>query len=55
MSVTFVDESGAGFGWVAAEPDWMARTSHALAADGRVWLTDPVDFPELDDRVRGAR
>jgi len=52
VNVTVVDESDAGFGWVAAEPDWMARTSHALAADGRVWLIDPVDFPELDDRVR---
>ena len=30
----------------------MRRTSHALVAGGRVWLTDPVDNPELEDRVR---
>ena len=30
----------------------MQRTSHALAADGRVWLFDVVDDPELDARVR---
>ena len=30
----------------------MRRTSHALLVDGRVWLIDPVDTPELDERVR---
>jgi hypothetical protein len=30
----------------------MQRASHALAVDGRVYLVDPVDFPELDARVR---
>jgi hypothetical protein len=30
----------------------MRRTSHALLVDGRVWLTDPVDTPELEGRVR---
>ena len=30
----------------------MQRTSHALGVDGRVWLFDVVDWPELDDRVR---
>ena len=30
----------------------MRRASHALVVDGRVWLTDPVDTPELDERVR---
>jgi hypothetical protein len=32
-----------GLSWVVAEP--MARASHALADDGRVWLLDPVDDP----------
>jgi hypothetical protein len=29
-----------GLSWVVAEP--LQRASHALAADGRVWLVDPV-------------
>jgi hypothetical protein len=33
-----------GMSWVVAEP--MARASHALADDGRVWLVDPVDDPD---------
>jgi len=34
---------------VVDEP--MTRTSHALAADGRVWLVDPVDWPAAVDRA----
>ena len=30
----------------------MRRSSHALLVEGRVWLTDPVDTPELEERVR---
>jgi hypothetical protein len=30
----------------------MQRASHALAVDGRVWLFDVVDDPELDARVQ---
>jgi hypothetical protein len=33
-----------GVSWVVREP--MSRASHALAADGRVWLVDPVDDPD---------
>jgi hypothetical protein len=33
-----------GVSWTLREA--MARTSHALADDGRVWLIDPVDAPE---------
>lgn len=29
----------------------MTRTSHALVADGRLWLVDPVDWPEAIDRA----
>lgn len=46
-----VDESEHGFGWLV-EDEFMQRASHALAVDGRVWLVDPVDAPELEDRVR---
>jgi hypothetical protein len=46
----FCDELGPdGFGWLVEES--MTRTSHALAADGRVWLVDPVDWPEAIDRA----
>jgi hypothetical protein len=34
------DRGDRGFSWIVDEP--MTRTSHALAADGRVWLVDPV-------------
>jgi hypothetical protein len=47
----FCDDLGPhGFGWVADEA--MARASHALAAGGRVWLVDPVDWPEGVERAR---
>lgn len=45
-----VDEIAQASGWIAEER--MARTSHALEVDGRVWLFDVVDWPELDDHVR---
>jgi len=43
------DEFGGGFGWVMQEA--LRRASHALAADGSVWLLDPVDVPGLDERI----
>ncbi len=52
MEITICDETDFGFGWIAAEPALLQRASHALAADGRVWLVDPVDAPEIEERVR---
>jgi hypothetical protein len=46
------DEADFGFGWIAPEPALLRRASHALVADGRVWLVDPVDVPGLDERLR---
>jgi hypothetical protein len=40
-----------GFGWVAEES--MARASHALVSGGRLWLVDPLDWPEAVERARG--
>ena len=37
--------------WIAAEPPYMQRGSHALAVDGGVWLVDPVDGEGLDDLI----
>jgi glyoxylase-like metal-dependent hydrolase (beta-lactamase superfamily II) len=46
-----VDEFDGGLGWT--EDAFLGRTSHALAADGGVWLVDPVD-PEASDTVSQA-
>jgi hypothetical protein len=50
--VEAVDEFHAGFGWIADE--FMERCSHALVAGGRVWVIDPVDAEEVEQRIRGA-
>jgi hypothetical protein len=51
VDVRFCDERGAeGFSWVVDEP--ATRTSHALAAEGRVWLVDPVRFEPALTRAR---
>jgi hypothetical protein len=46
------DEWEAGFGWIAPEPALLERASHALLADGRVWLVDAVDCAGLEERLR---
>ena len=48
MAIRICDERGeSGFSWIVDDP--MTRTSHALAADGRVWLVDAVrDGPALE-------
>lgn len=38
-----------GFGWIVDEA--MARTSHALTVEGKVWLVDPVDSPDAIERA----
>jgi hypothetical protein len=48
----FCDETAFGFGWIRDE--LLSRCSHALVADGRVWLVDPVDSDGVEERVRGA-
>lgn len=47
-----VDEFEGGFGWQSDEPEYLERTSHAVADEGRVWIFDVVDVEGLDDRVR---
>lgn len=51
MEFSIFDETERGFGWIAAEPELLERASHALVADGRVWLVDPVDGVGLEERV----
>jgi hypothetical protein len=50
--VRFVDELDFAVGWIAPEPRFMQRASHAVAVGGRVWLIDPVDDDEALERVR---
>lgn len=51
MTIRLCDDRGEhGFSWIADEP--MTRTSHALAAEGRVWLVDPVRFEPALARAR---
>lgn len=52
VKIRICDETAFGFGWIAAEPALLERASHALRADGRVWLVDPVDGPDVDAHVR---
>lgn len=47
--MTVFHELPFGLEWV--EPGFMQRASHALAADERVWLVDPLDAEGLDERV----
>jgi hypothetical protein len=44
------DDFEHGFGW-NLEEERLPRTSHAVLAGGRVWLTDVVDGPGLDQRI----
>jgi hypothetical protein len=44
MEFRFCDETNVGFSWIT--DDAMTRTSHALGDGERVWLVDPVDWPE---------
>lgn len=53
MPVTYREIPGVGLEWISPTPGFMRRASHALAVDGRVWLTDPVDAPDLDARLAG--
>jgi hypothetical protein len=48
--VRLCDETEWGFGWLQEER--LQRTSHALRAEGRVWLFDPVDSPGVEERIR---
>ena len=52
MEFRFCDDLGAdAIGWIVEES--LTRTSHALAADGKVWLVDALDWPEAIDRATG--
>ena len=50
MGGRFCDELGReGFGWIVDGS--LTRSSHAIAANGSVWLVDPIDWPDAVDRA----
>lgn len=49
MPHAVAEEHALGLTWVVAEP--MERAFHALVEDGRVWLVDPLDGPEIEDAI----
>jgi hypothetical protein len=49
--MTTYTELPTGLTWIQDEA--MARASHALVDDGRVWLVDPVDSPGAVERAQG--
>ncbi|HMI99738.1 MAG TPA: hypothetical protein VK488_07905 [Gaiellaceae bacterium] len=51
MRLRFSDEFEHGFGW-SLEGERLHRTSHAVKTGGSVWLTDVVDAPGIDERIR---
>jgi len=51
VELRFTDEFEHGFGWTR-DRDRIQRTSHAVLSGGRVWLTDVIDGPGLDERVK---
>ena len=46
-----IDELGFGFGWVSSERPKLQLASHALVADGGVWLVDPTEADGVEERV----
>lgn len=48
----FCNELPFAFSWIADER--RARTSHALRADGRSWLVDPLDWAPAIDRAQNV-
>jgi hypothetical protein len=52
IEVRFYDEFEHGFGWTPAEPELEERTSHAILAGGRVWVTDALDGFSVEERIR---
>jgi hypothetical protein len=51
VNARFCDELPFGYSWIVDEP--ATRTSHALVAEGRIWLVDPVDWSPALERARG--
>jgi hypothetical protein len=53
VRIDLTSHDGWGLSWVAAEPAFMQRGSHAVRGDGGVWLFDPVDGDGLEEELAG--
>jgi len=51
VKLRFCDEFDHGLGWLA-EDELLQRTSHAVLAAGRVWVTDAVYGAGIEERIR---
>lgn len=51
MRLVFVPTVEGAVSWIASEPGYMQRASHALADEGGVWLIEPVDGEGLRERL----
>jgi hypothetical protein len=51
VKLRYCDEFEHCLGWQAAD-EFLQRTSHAVLAGGLVWVTDAIDSPEIDERIR---
>jgi hypothetical protein len=51
VKLRFCDEFDHGVGWLA-EDELLQRTSHAILAAGRVWVTDALYGPGIEERIR---
>jgi hypothetical protein len=52
VKVRFCDEFDGSIGWTPAEEELQRRTSHAVAAGGRVWIVDALDGEGLEAGIR---
>jgi hypothetical protein len=47
-----IDEFEFGFGWLSPERPKLQMASHALVADGGVWVVDPSESDGVEERIR---
>jgi len=47
-----IDELAFGFGWLSPEQRKLQVASHALLADGGVWVLDPSEADGAEERIR---
>jgi len=50
VNAEFINEWENGFSWIARPNEKMKRTSHAFVDNG-VWLVDPLDAENLDQKI----
>ena len=51
MNVIFTPSPDDMLTWLASDPAFMQRASHALVTGSGTWLVDPVDHPRVRERL----